>query len=115
MLAVVAFWAAMPVSAQVSACLLSTRHASQSDCCRAMAETCDSPAMGANSSCCQAKGENPAVPSVPPYSVGHSPELAFVVLGAGVELPAVPGTAYINALELPPLKFPPGGAFALRI
>jgi hypothetical protein len=111
MLTVVAFWAAIPVSA----CLLSTRHANQPDCCRAMAQTCDSPAMGANNSCCQAHGENPAVPTVPPYAVGHSQKLAFVAHEADVELPAVPGAAYINALESPPPKFPPGGAFALRI
>jgi hypothetical protein len=111
MLVVVAFWATIPVSA----CLLGTRHASQPDCCRAMAQTCDSPAMSASGSCCQAQGENPAVPTVPPYSVGHSQTLAFVAHEAGVELRAAPGTAYINALESPPLKFPPGGAFALRI
>ena len=35
MLAVVAFWAVMPVSA----CLLGTRHACQPDCCRAMAQS----------------------------------------------------------------------------
>ena len=111
MLAVVAFWAVMPVSA----CLLGTRHASQPDCCRAMAQSCDSPAMSANSSCCQARGENPAVPSVPPLSAGHLQTLALVAHEAGFKMRAVPGTAYINALESPPLKFPPGSGFALRI
>jgi hypothetical protein len=111
MLAVVAIWATMPASA----CLLNMSPTGQPDCCRAMAQTCGSPVMCANSSCCQAKGENPAVPSVPPYSVGHSQKLAFVAHEAGMELRAVPGTAYMNALESPPLKFPPGGAFALRI
>jgi hypothetical protein len=115
MLAVVAFSAAVPVLAPMSACLLGTRHASQHDCCRAMAATSDSPAMSANSSCCQTQGQNPAVPSVPPYSFGHSQKLALVTHEAQVELPVVPGTAYPNALESPPLKFPPGGAFALRI
>jgi hypothetical protein len=115
MLAVVAFWATLPVLAPVSACLLGTRHASQPDCCRAMADTCDSPTVGADSSCCQAQGENPAVPSVAPFSVGHSQKLAFVAHEAQRELRAAPNTAYINALESPPLKFPPGGAFALRI
>jgi hypothetical protein len=110
MLAVVAFSAAMPVSA----CLLGTRHLCQHDCCRAMAQTCDSPAMG-NSSCCQAKGENPAVPSVPPYSVGQSQKLAFVAHDAGLDLRAIPGPASIVTIESPPLKFPPGGVFALRI
>jgi len=111
MLAVVAFWATIPVSS----CLLGTRHASQPDCCRAMAQTCDSPALSANDSCCQVQGENPAVPSVPPFNVGQLQTLALVAHEAGVELPAAPGDTYINALESPPLKFPPGGAFALRI
>lgn len=115
MLAVVAFWAAMPVLAPVSACLLGMRHASQPDCCRAMAENSDSPAMSAGNSCCQAQGENPAVPSVPPFSVGHSQKLAFVAHGPGLEMRAVQRTAFINVLDAPPLKFPPGGAFALRI
>lgn len=115
MLVVVAFWAAIPVLAPVTACLFGTRPASQRDCCRAMDGTGDSPAMGADSSCCQAQGENPAVPSVPLFSVGHSQKLAFVAHGPGFELGAVQGTAYMNALESPSLKFPPGGAFALRI
>jgi len=115
MLAVVASWAAMPVLAPVSACLLGTRHVSQPDCCRAMAENSDAPAMGADNSCCQAQGQNPAVPSVPPFSVGHSQKLVFVAHEAGLEPRAVPVIAYINPLDAPPLKFPPGGAFALRI
>lgn len=111
MLLVVAFWAAMPVSA----CLLGTRHARQPDCCRAMAQNCDSPTMGADSSCCQIQGNNPAVTPVPPFSVGHPQKLAVIAHQAGLELPAAPGGGYGNALETPPLKFPPGGAFALRI
>ncbi|MGA3334100.1 MAG: hypothetical protein ABSC62_08050 [Terracidiphilus sp.] len=111
MLAVVAFWAAMPVSA----CLLGTRHASQPDCCRAMAQTCHSPVKGADSSCCRVHGNNPAVTPVSPFSVGHWQKLAVVARQAGLELPAAPGGGYGNALETPSLKFPPGGAFALRI
>lgn len=115
MLAVVAFWATTSVLAPVSACLLGTRHASQPDCCRAMAQACDSPAMSANDSCCQARGENPAVPSVPPNTERHLQTLAFVARGAGMGLLQTPGAAYVHVLESPPLKLPPGGAFALRI
>jgi hypothetical protein len=111
MLTVVAFWATMPTFA----CLLGTRHASQPNCCRAMAQTCDSPATGADSSCCRIQGNNPAVAPVPPFSVGHSQNLAVVARQAGLELPAAPGGAYRNVLETPPPKFPPGGAFSLRI
>lgn len=111
MLAVVAFWATMPTFA----CLLGTRHASQSDCCRAMAQTCDSPAKGADGSCCRTQGSNPAVALVPPFSVGNSQNLAVEARQAGLELPAAPGGAYRNAIETPPPEFPPRGAFALRI
>jgi hypothetical protein len=98
-----------------SACLLVIGHAGQPDCCRAMAQGHDSPGMGASSSCCRVQGKNPAVPSVPPYSVGPSQKLAFPAHQADVELPGTASVAYGNALESPPPKFPPGGAFALRI
>jgi hypothetical protein len=111
MLAVVVFWAAMPASA----CLLGTHSAGLPDCCRAMTQGCDLPGMGASGSCCQVQGKNPAVPSVPPYSPLQSQKVTSVPHQAGMELPLVHGAEYRNALESPPLKFPPGGAFALRI
>src|ERR1035438_9509647 len=56
MLAVVVLWAAAPASA----CLLGTRHSSPPACCRAMAKDCDTPTMGADSSCCQIHDKTPA-------------------------------------------------------
>jgi hypothetical protein len=111
MLAVVVLWAAAPASA----CLLGTRHSSQPACCRAMAKDCETPAMGADSSCCQIHGKTPAVTPVPQYSPVQSQELAYGPHQAGEESPANPGSGYRNALETPPPKFPPGGAFALRL
>ena len=111
MLAVVVLWTAMPVSA----CLLGIRQASQPDCCRIMAQDCDSPSMGASNSCCQIQGKNTAVIPVSPYSPKHAQKLAMVQQQAVMELPAAPGAGYTNALETPPPKFPPGGVFALRI
>jgi hypothetical protein len=111
MIAVVVFWAAMPASV----CLLGSHSAPVPDCCGTMAQGCDSPGMGACDSCCQIHGKNPALPPVPPSSIGHSQKLAAVIHQAGLELPAAPGGGYLNALETPPPKFSPGGAFALRI
>jgi hypothetical protein len=110
MLAVVVFWAAMPASA----CLLGVGNSSQPDCCRAMAQGCDSPGMGASSPCCQIQGKNPAVTPVPPYTTEHAQKLALVPRQAGMELPVGHGPAYGNVHAAPP-QFPPGGAFALRI
>lgn len=111
MLAVVVFWAASPAST----CLLASHSAGQPNCCGGMALSCDSPGMGADSSCCRVQGNNPAFTPVPSFSVWHSQKLAAVEHQAGLELPAAPGGGYGNALETPPPKFPPGGAFALRI
>ncbi len=81
MLAVVAFWATMPVSA----CLLGAQHAGQPDCCRGMAQGCDSPGMGAGNSCCQAQGKNPAVTPAPQYTTEHLQKLALVPRQAAVQ------------------------------
>jgi hypothetical protein len=111
MLAVAVLWAAAPASA----CLFGTRNSSQPVCCRAMAKDCGTPTMGADGSCCQIHGKAPAVTPVPPSSPVQSQELAFVPHQTAIEPPAAPGSGYRNALESPPPKFPPGGAFALRI
>jgi len=111
MLVVVVFWATMPASA----CLLGARRAGQPDCCRAMAQDCPMRGMGMNTSCCRIHEKNAAVTPIPPYSSWQSQELASVPHQVGLELPCAARVAYGNALESPPLKFPPGGAFALRI
>jgi hypothetical protein len=111
MLAVVVIWTAMPASA----CLLASHPMEQRDCCRAMANACESPAMGADSSCCQVHGSVPALVSVQAYSQAQSQEAAALPSQVGAELPAVSGRTSMTAFEAPPPKFPPGGAFALRI
>src|ERR1039458_9236246 len=74
MLAVVVLWAAAPASAR----LLGTRHSSQPACCRAMAKDCETPAIGADSSCCQIHDKTPAVTPVRLSSPVQSQELASV-------------------------------------
>ena len=111
MLAVVVFWTALPASA----CLLALRPMGQPACCRAMAKACGSPAMGADSSCCKVHGSNPALVSVQQYSAGQSLDSAALPHQVGIKPPVDSGSGYLNAFEAPPPKFPPGGAFALRI
>jgi len=111
MLAVVVFWTALPASA----CLLASHPTGQRDCCRAMAKACDSPVMDADGSCCQVHGSKPALVSAQPYSPGQSQDTAALLYQIGIELPAISLSGYLNSSEAPPPKFPPGGAFALRI
>ncbi|MGO8935206.1 MAG: hypothetical protein ACLQDA_15990 [Terracidiphilus sp.] len=111
MLSVVVFWAAMPASA----CLLGIGHTGLPDCCRAVAQSCDSAAMTADCSCCQVHGNNPAVTPVTPFSLRQPQKLAVAAHQASMKLPAAPGGSYRNDLETPPPQFPPGGSFALRI
>jgi hypothetical protein len=110
LLTVVVFWAAMPMSA----CLLGPRQANLPDCCGAMAG-CDSPGMGADGSCCEIQGNSPAIPTVPPYAPVRSLETACLPYAPGIEMVVDLGAGYGNTLETLPPKFPPGGAFALRI
>jgi hypothetical protein len=110
LLAVVVLWAAMPAFA----CLIDANQMSQSECCRAMAN-CDPTAMAADSPCCQIHERTPAVPPVQPFSPVKSLEIAALPHESGIVVTAELGGAYGNTLETPPPKFPPGGAFSLRI
>lgn len=111
MLAVVVLWTAIPASA----CLLAVHSTGQPDCCRRMALEFDSPSMCANGSCCQAERQNAAVATAPLYFPEQSQKPAFVPHQAGLQLRALSGAMRRNAFQAPPLKFPPCGAFALRI
>ena len=71
--------------------------------------------MGMNASCCQFHGRNAALTPVSPFSSQQVQRLAFVPHQAGLQLRTSSGASHRNAFEAPPLKFPPGGAFALRI
>jgi hypothetical protein len=111
MLAVVVLWTAIPASA----CLLAVHSTAQPDCCRGMLLEFDSPPMCANSSCCQAERQSAAVATAPVYSPEQSQKLAVVLHQPGLHLRAFSCAMHRNASEAPPPKFPPGGAFALRI
>ena len=111
MLAVVVFWTAMPAST----CLLASSPVGQPDCCRAMAAACDTPQMGADNSCCQLHESSPAVVSVQQYSPGQPQQAAILPDQFSIAPPAILAGGFSNALSAPPPKFPPGGAFALRI
>ena len=111
LLLVVVFWTAVPASA----CLLSTHSMPHRDCCQAMANACGSPAMRADTSCCNVHGSTPALLSVQPFSPSQFQESAALPDQLGIALPSNASHVYLNASEAPPSKFPPGGAFALRI
>jgi hypothetical protein len=112
MLAVVVLWAAIPASA----CLLAVHSTGQPDCCRGMVQEFDSPLMCGSGSCCQAGRQNAAVAAAPLYSPKQSQRLAVAPPHQpGLHLRASSCAVHRNAFETPPLKFPPGGAFALRI
>jgi hypothetical protein len=111
MLAVVVLWAAIPASA----CLLAVHSTGQPDCCRRMVQEIDSPSMCASGSCCQAERQNAAVATAPLYSPEQAQKLAVAPHQPGLHLRAFSCAIHRNAFETPPLKFPPGGAFALRI
>ena len=111
MLAVVVLWTAM----SVSACLLAVHSHGQPDCCRGMESGCGGASMRADASCCQTHPQNAAVATAPVYSPQHSQRLAFVTLDGGLRLAVLSGARQQNSFDTPPPKFPPGGAFALRI
>ncbi len=111
MLSVVVSWTAIPASA----CLLTINPTAQPDCCRAMAQECGSPGMGADASCCEVQRQDAAVTPVPLYSFEHSHKPALVTHQAGLLSLVSSGAVYRNTSEAPPPKFPPGGAFSLRI
>jgi hypothetical protein len=112
LLAMVVLWTALPASV----CLLARHAMALPACCRAM-RNCDSPAMGADHSCCRIhRGGDVAVVTILPYSHDdHAQQLITApYLNAMTPFPArCSGSG--NAFATPPPKFPPGGAFALRI
>jgi hypothetical protein len=111
LLAVVVFWTALPASA----CLLARNATARPACCHAMKD-CDSPMMGADNSCCQMHGSNAAVVTILPYSLeDHAPQLIAMPYQFRMEMTAAQSSGYGDSFETPPPKFPPGGAFALRI
>ncbi len=71
--------------------------------------------MGMDASCCQTRGSNTAATPVPLFSPEHSQKLADAPHQTSLELSAVAAVGHCIASDAPPPKFPPGGAFALRI
>jgi hypothetical protein len=111
LLAIMVLWTVLPASA----CILAHHAMARPACCRAMKD-CDSPAMGADSSCCQIRGNGVAVASVLPYSNDdHGQQLAAATYLVGMQLPVAEIDGSSSTFNTPPPKFPPGGAFALRI
>jgi hypothetical protein len=61
------------------------------------------------------EGQNFIVSPAQPYSPEHSQKFVVVPRATALEERGLSSIAYRNASKTPPPKFPPGGAFALRI
>lgn len=111
LLAVVVLWTALPASA----CLLARHAMAQPACCRAMKD-CDSPMMGAENACCQVHEGSAAVVTILPFSNDDHAQYSFVMFHlSSMEPSAAQWCGFAHMHVTPPPKFPPGGAFALRI
>jgi hypothetical protein len=86
MLAIMAFWAMLPVSA----CLRLTGSMAQDACCQKMVQACESPAMNASSSCCLVHPQRAAVAPVFADAADHLQTVSVVSHPAGASV--TPGT-----------------------
>ncbi len=112
MLAVVAFWTAIPVSA----CLLARQSPAQPDCCRAMARDCNAPGSVSNNSCCKTYRQEAAVTPAPPFSPQHAQKLSFVPGTGNLRSPQQTHVSFNRiTFETPPPKPAPGDSSKLQI
>jgi len=111
MLAMMALWAMLPVSA----CLQATLPMGQHACCHGMAHACDSSAMNASGSCCLVHRQSAAVAPVFPDAADHLQTLAVVSHPASLPVPDVTSAEDGNALAPPPSILSSAGNSILRI
>ncbi len=111
MLAVVAFWTAMPASA----CLLGIRPMRQHDCCRKMMRMCGSAATAAGGACCQAGQRNTAVAPEAPATLENAQKLAIIPHQAVAHDTTVLRVAYGHVFDSPPPKAASSSGSVLRI
>jgi hypothetical protein len=110
MLAIMALWAVLPVSA----CLQASQPMGRRACCHGMAQACDSSAMNASGSCCLVHRQSAAVAPVSPEAVDHFQTLAAVSHPA-IAVPAMTSVEHGNALAPPPSIYSSAGNSILRI
>ena len=111
MLAIMALWAMLPVSA----CLRATQPMGQRACCHGMAQACDSTAMNASGSCCLVHRQSAAVAPVFNDAADHLQPLAVVSHPASLAVPAITDVEEGNALVPPPSIYSSAGNSILRI
>lgn len=111
MLAIVALWAMLPVSA----CLRVTQSMGQHACCHGMAQACDSSSMNASSSCCLVHRQSAAVAPVIPDGADHLQTLAVISHPASLDVPAITGVEDGSALAPPPSILSSAGNSIRRI
>lgn len=111
MLVVLVFWTAIPALL----CLPTMHPTANHSCCRAMVGECRSPVVGASGSCCQVDRQNPTLPQVSQYSIGHSTRLALVVRQADLRPVAASAVRHYGYREAAPPPSSSGNASNLRI
>jgi len=111
MLAIIALWAMIPVSA----CLRAGPAMGQHACCHGMALACDSSAMNANNSCCRVHPQSTVVALVFPDATDHLQPMAVVSHPASSAVPAITRVEGGSALAPPPSIISSAGNSILRI
>lgn len=111
MLAIMALWAVLPVSA----CLQARQPMGRRACCHGMAQVCDSSAMNASGACCLVHRQSAAVAPVFPDAADHLQTLAVVSHPASLAVPAMTSVEHGNALAPPPSIDSSAGSSILRI
>jgi hypothetical protein len=111
MLATMALWAMLPVSA----CLRLIQPAGQHACCQEMVQSCESPAMNASSSCCLVHPQRAAVASVTADAADHLQILPEVSHPAAVSVTSGTDVEQETSLTQGPTIFSSAGNSILRI
>jgi hypothetical protein len=111
MLAMMALWTMLPVSA----CLRASQSMGQHACCHGVAQVCDSSAINASGSCCLVHWQGVAVVPVLPDTVDPLQALAVMWHPANLSAPAITALEGGSSLVPPPAILSSAGNSILRI
>jgi hypothetical protein len=111
MLAMMALWIVLPVSA----CPRAMQQRAQHACCRAMGQACDSSAMSSNSSCCVVHRQNTGIAALSPESLEQSQNLILVSPPIDLVILAASNLRHETASRPNPPVFSSSGNSILRI
>jgi hypothetical protein len=111
MLAMMALWTMLPVSA----CLQASHPMGQHACCHGMTQACDSSAMDASGSCCLVHRQSAAIAPTFADAVDHLQALAVASHPAILPVPHAKSARREHSLALPPSILSSAGSSILRI